>query len=154
MTTPLTNAEIDALLSSQQFGHLGCTDESKPYVFPLAYAYHDNVIFGQTTVGAKIEILRKHPKVCFQVQEVTPTSWRSAQCWGHFEEMDFDALEKGEATRIVRILTDHLGAIQEQVGIRIPFVGKDTVSPALVNGRITTLFRIVVTEKTGLERSV
>lgn len=148
----LSEQEINELLSSQTFGHLGCCENGKPYVFPMAYAYHANILYGQTTAGKKVEILRRNPSVCFQVQDVTETHWRSVQCWGTFEELAFEKLDGTEAARIVRLLSEHLGSIQHQVGINVEFSGGGSPKPVLVNGKLTTLFRIVLDEKSGILR--
>jgi uncharacterized protein len=152
MIAPLTESEIDDLLNAQLLGHLGCADAGKPYVFPMAYVYHHNILYGQTTVGKKIDIMRRNPAVCFQVQDVGNAAWRSVQCWGTFEELDFEKLEGAEAGRIVQLLSRKLGSIQRQVGIGISFSGGDHPTPMMVNGKATTLFRIILHEKSGLCR--
>lgn len=149
MERALSVGETDALLQSEVFGHLGCTDGSRPYVLPLAYVFHDNVIYGQTSEGKKTDILRRNPSVCFQVQRQEEDQWRSVMCWGTFEELDFGKLEKGEAAAIVALLTERLSGIQKNVGITIPFSFADGAAPLVLNKRKSTLFRILVTEKTG-----
>lgn len=152
MMGALSASEMETLLTQERFGHLACCDDGKPFVFPMAFAYHAGVLYGQTTVGRKIDILRRNPNVCFQVQRVDDASWRSVQCWGTFEELDFDKLEGEEAARIVQLLSDHLGSIQRQVGIEIRFTQGNKPSPVTINGKVTTLFRIVVHETSGVFR--
>lgn len=150
MERGLTASEIDELLLSQVFGHLACIDGTRPYVLPLAYVFHDDVLYGQTTEGKKTDILRKNPLVCFQVQHQQEREWRSAICWGSFEEMDFDKLEQSEAMHLFELLTEKIGSIQTDVGIALPAFSFDSKATAVtVNGRKSTLFRIPVTEKTG-----
>src|SRR4029079_330134 len=112
-------------------------------------AFHANVIYGQTTEGKKIEILRKNPLVCFQVQKQEGKTWRSVICWGTFEELDFAKLDKAEAVDVAKLLTEHLGSIQDTVGVAVPFSFAESAMPLTVNNRRSTLFRILVTEKTG-----
>jgi len=149
MDGPLSDSEMNALLQSEIFGHLGCCDQDKPYVVPLAYIYNNNAIYGQTTEGRKTEILRKNPLVCFQVENRQETSWHSIMCWGTFEEMDFEKLGEPEVIRIVKLLTERLGKIQKNVGISIPFSFGEKATPLTVNEKKSTLFRIPITEKTG-----
>ena len=149
MMRELTDAEMDALLAREVFGHLGCTDGQKPYVVPTAYVFHDNVIYGQTTEGRKIELLRKNPNVCLQVEEKRERTWESVICWGNFEELEFPELKGPNATQIVKLLTKKLGSIQDDVGIEVQFSFSASATPLMVNGKKSTLFRIVVTEKTG-----
>ena len=149
MQGSLSNTEMDELLSSEVFGHLGCTDGAKPYIVPMAYVFHENALYGQTTEGKKVEMLRKNPLVCFQVEKLKDTQWRSVICWGKFEELDFEELKKPEAMEIVKLLTQRIGAIQENVGIVVPFSFSDQAGPMNINEKKTTLFRILITEKTG-----
>lgn len=144
----LSDRDIDALFAAQSFGHLGCSDEGKPYIVPMAYVFHNNALYGQTTEGKKIAILRSNPFVCFQVEEVTPTGWRSAQCWGTFEELDFAALQQPQAVDIVHMLTKHIASIQQRMGVTVPF-GPDGHAAVDEHGRRATVFRIAIQEKTG-----
>ncbi len=149
MYAVLSDAEMDSLLESEVFGHLGCTDSRKPYVVPMAYVYHQNVLYGQTTEGKKVDMLRANPLVCFQVERQRDRQWRSVMCWGTFEELDFDELRKPEAVKVVELLTHRIGGIQEDVGIAVPFSFTNGPMALKVNEKSSTLFRIVVTEKTG-----
>lgn len=143
-------AEIDDFLTSERFCHLGCCDGGKPYVVPLAYVFHGNAIYGQTTEGKKVDILRKNPLACFQLHRQEQRQWRSVMCWGTFEEFDFEQLDKAEAMMVIKLLTKRLGEIQDDVGIAIPRYSFDAKpEPLLVHNRKSTLFRILITEKTG-----
>ncbi|MBI5156344.1 pyridoxamine 5'-phosphate oxidase family protein [Candidatus Peregrinibacteria bacterium] len=146
----LSDADMDELLVSGIFGHLGYCDGNKPYVVPLAYVFHDGVIYGQTTEGRKIDLVRKNPLVCFQVQHERNYEWRSVLCWGTFEEFDFERLEHEEALPILTLLTERLGGIQKNVGIVLPSFSLEGAAAAkTVDGRKSVLFRILVTERTG-----
>jgi hypothetical protein len=145
----LSETEINTLLSSEVFGHLGCTDGLKPYVVPMAYVYRDNVLYGQTTEGKKVEMLRKNPLVCFQVERLKDRQWRSVMCWGTLEELAFEELQQPEAVEVVHLLTERIGGIQENVGIAVPFSFAKGAVPLTVNEKKSTLFRILVTEKSG-----
>lgn len=148
MHEPLTTDGIDDVLTSEVFGHLACAEGQKPYIFPMAYVFYGNAIYGQTTEGKKVSILRQNPNVCFQVQKKTDL-WRSVLCWGTFEELDFDQLEQTEASMIVELLTMRLGTIQSDVGISVPFGFMEQAEPLSVDHKKSTLFRILITEKTG-----
>jgi nitroimidazol reductase NimA-like FMN-containing flavoprotein (pyridoxamine 5'-phosphate oxidase superfamily) len=144
----LSDRDIDALLSGQSFGHLACSDKGKPYIVPMAYVFHNNALYGQTTEGKKVDILRRNPLVCFQVEDVSGNGWRSAQCWGTFEELDFAALQQPQAVDIVRMLTKHIASIQQRMGVTVPF-GPDGQAAVDQQGRRATVFRIAIQEKTG-----
>ncbi len=145
----LSDAEIDSFLASQIFGHLGCADAGKPYVIPMAFAFHANVIYGQTTEGRKTEMLRKNPFVCFQVEHQNEKEWRSVMCWGSFEELDFEKMDKADAIDITKRLSEHLGEIQNTVGVVVPFSFGEKAEALTRNNKKSTLFRILVSEKTG-----
>ena len=149
MQGSLSSTEMDELLSSEVFGHLGCTDSTKPYIVPMAYVHHENVLYGQTTEGKKVEILRKNPLVCFQVEKQEDRRWQSVICWGIFEELDFAELQKPESMEVVKLLTQRIGAIQENVGIAVPYSFQGGAQPLSVNEKKSTLFRISISEKTG-----
>ena len=149
MQGALTDLEIDTLLSRLSLGHLGCSDDGKPYIFPMAYAFRDNVLYGQTTEGAKVAVLRKNPSICFQVEEVTDDGWQSAIVWGTFEELDFERLSPGTATVAAELLSVRIGKRQATFGMHIPYVLGEKMTPVTVNGRRATLFRIVIQEKSG-----
>jgi len=152
MTEELSNDQIDELLTSEIFGHLACVDGQKPYIIPLAFVFYGNSIYGQTTEGKKIDILRRNPNVCFQVQRQTD-HWKSVLCHGTFDELDFERLEQTEASMIVELLTMRLGAIQQDVGISVPFGFTGRAAPLSVNEKKSTLFRILISEKTGRQFS-
>ena len=145
----LSETEINHFLSEEVFGHLGCSEDNKPYVVPMAYVFHDQVIYGQTTEGKKVQILRKNPLVCFQVEALHDGKWSSVVCWGTFEEMDFEELQKPVAIEAVKLLTKAIGSIQHQVGISAAYSFTGKAEPMTVNEKKSTLFRIVVHEKTG-----
>lgn len=150
MHRELSVTDVDALLTSEVFGHLAMTDGDQPYIVPLAYVFHENAIYGQTTEGMKINILRRSPRVCFQVQSKTD-HWRSVICMGTFEELDFAKLTDAEASIIVEILTMKLSSVQSEVGISVPFSFARKSEGLTVDGKRSTLFRILITEKTGRE---
>lgn len=149
MQGQLSDTDIDSLLATEVFGHLGCTDGHKPYVVPMAYVYRDNVLYGQTAEGKKIDMLRANPLVCFQVENHREREWKSAICWGSFEELEFDKLHTPDMVAVATLLTERIGGIQDNVGISIPFSFEKGASAVTVNGKKSTLFRIVVKEKTG-----
>ena len=94
MIRDLTDTEIKNILVSQVLGRLACTDGNNPYVIPLTYIFDGKHIYGQTNAGKKLKILRKNPKVCFEVDVLTDMfNWSSVLAFGKFEELkDEDAL--------------------------------------------------------------
>ncbi|MGI5921092.1 MAG: pyridoxamine 5'-phosphate oxidase family protein [Syntrophomonadaceae bacterium] len=61
-------AEIEKVLEETDFGFLGMSNQGKPYVVPMSFAYKDNKIYLHAALkGLKIEYLRNNPEVCFTV---------------------------------------------------------------------------------------
>ena len=88
MTGSLSQLEMENLLHSQLVGRLACIQGDEPYIVPMAYAYECNQIFGQTSPGLKLTILRQHPKVCFEVdQMIDLRNWKSVVLFGTFREI-------------------------------------------------------------------
>lgn len=93
----LNREQIDAVLRKQVVGRIGCHADGLTYVVPIGYAYDQNVIYGHTGEGLKIDIMRKNPKVCFQVDNIVNISnWQSVVVQGAFEEVR-DPIERNTA---------------------------------------------------------
>lgn len=92
MLGELQESQIRNLLSSQVIGRLACTDGKQPYIVPVTYAYDGKFIYGQSNEGTKLSILRKNPRVCFEVDSMTDMrNWQSVVVDGEFEELDKEA---------------------------------------------------------------
>jgi uncharacterized protein len=88
MISTLSPAEIKAFLTRYDYGHIGCTDGDKVYIVPVSYKYLGNYFLVHSREGSKVEIMRKHPFVCFQVDHVTDyTHWHCVIAWGNYEEI-------------------------------------------------------------------
>lgn len=88
MLGELTNIQIQNILTSQVIGRIGCTDGMQPYIVPVTFTYDGKYIYGQSNEGKKIKILRKNPKVCFEVDVMTDMrNWQSVLIYGVFEEL-------------------------------------------------------------------
>ena len=84
----LSEGEARELLKSCKVGRLGCVDKGEPYIVPINYLFEDDSIYSHSLPGRKIEILRAHPRACFQVDEVRDYfDWRSVIAIGNFEEI-------------------------------------------------------------------
>ena len=88
MLGQLNDTQIRNILSSQAVGRLACTDGKQPYIVPVTYTYDGKYIYGQTNEGTKLKMLRKNPKVCFEVDMMTDMrNWQSVIVYGKFEEL-------------------------------------------------------------------
>lgn len=88
MLGELDDKEIEDLLKRQVTGRIACTEDHIPYIVPVNYAYDGNQIISHSTGGKKIDIMRKNPRVCFQVDEINNIfNWKSVIALGRFEEI-------------------------------------------------------------------
>jgi nitroimidazol reductase NimA-like FMN-containing flavoprotein (pyridoxamine 5'-phosphate oxidase superfamily) len=106
MLGQLNDIQIKNILCSQVLGRLACTNGKQPYVIPVTYVFDGKYIYGQTNEGMKLDILRKNPKVCFEVDMMTDMqNWKSAVVMGDFEELKNAAAEKARAILFGRIFS-------------------------------------------------
>lgn len=84
----LTPSQIEALLHDQWVARLGCHASRLTYVVPISYAYDGEAIYGHSTAGLKLEMLRANPQVCVEVDKVENIgTWQSVIAFGRFEEL-------------------------------------------------------------------
>lgn len=103
--------ELEEIINKCEVCNLAMVDEEgKPYVIPMNYGYHDDVIYLHSArQGKKIDILKKNPSVCVSfstdhqlnyVNEEVACSWsmkyKSVLAYGKVEFID-DMEEKREA---------------------------------------------------------
>lgn len=145
----LNPEEIEELLNHQFIGRIGCHADDITYVVPVSYAYDGTYIYNRTFEGMKVSMMRKNPKVCFEVDDTKNlANWKSVICWGIFEELS-DEEERNEALRKLEkrklpVITSETMHISSQW----PF-------PSLnIEEAEGIVFRIRITEKSGrFERS-
>jgi nitroimidazol reductase NimA-like FMN-containing flavoprotein (pyridoxamine 5'-phosphate oxidase superfamily) len=106
MLGELSEKQMDDLLTHQVTGRLGCHANGITYVVPVNYVYKNGVIYAHSAQGNKIEMMRKNPKVCFEVDEIESIfKWKSVIAWGKFEEItDIDEKQRVMQSIIHRIM--------------------------------------------------
>ncbi|RYE57597.1 MAG: pyridoxamine 5'-phosphate oxidase family protein [Sphingobacteriales bacterium] len=139
----LSEDEIEALLSAQQIGRIGCSTNGKTYIIPVGYAYEDDCVYVHTQKGLKMDIMRENPDVCFQVDHTADlANWKSVISWGKFEELT-DKLSRQAA---LKILMNRKIPFQSSRTMDIvpewPFYDETDVAKGI-------FFRIRLSEKTG-----
>jgi uncharacterized protein len=88
MIESLTRPQCEQLLASQLLGRIGCYSSGKVYIVPVTYAFHEGYIYAHSKEGLKIDVMRKHPKVCFEVECLeNMANWRTVIVWGQYEEL-------------------------------------------------------------------
>lgn len=97
MLGELNTTEINNVLSSQVVGRLACTDGKQPYIVPVTFTYDGEYIYGQTNEGTKLEMARKNPNICFEVDRMTDMrNWQSVIVYGKIEELKSGDAEKAK----------------------------------------------------------
>jgi nitroimidazol reductase NimA-like FMN-containing flavoprotein (pyridoxamine 5'-phosphate oxidase superfamily) len=123
--------EIESMLRSAQVGRIGCSSNDHPYVVPINYAYDGEFVYGFSTLGRKVTVMREQPSVCFDVDEIAESStWRCVIVEGQYEELTGESCRQAAMQRLAR----DSGA---------------TVPRSLDASRNIVVFRIRVTEKSG-----
>ena len=144
MLGKLNEQEIEKVLKENFVGHLGCHADGLTYVVPISYAYEDGCIWGRTFEGLKIDIIRRNPSVCFQVETIPSMSnWRSVIAWGKFDELT-DGEEKNKALKILlERKIPSVSSIMTKLSSDWPFCSIDCDDVPGI------FFKIFLTEKTG-----
>ena len=79
----LTDNECLELLESEDYGHLACSMNDRPYVVPIHYVFSTGEFYVYTTEGKKFEMIRANPNVCLQVERVKSAhEWESVIVFG------------------------------------------------------------------------
>lgn len=106
MLGTLTVNEMHNVLSSQVIGRLACTENDQPYIVPVTYCYDGKFIYGQMNEGMKLNILRKNPNTCFEVDMMTDmANWQSVIVFGQFEELEGADAEKARKILFNNVFT-------------------------------------------------
>jgi len=91
MTKEVADQECRVILTRASIGRLGCSLHDQPYVVPVYFVYESDYIYVFSTVGQKIEWMRKNPRVCMQVDEISNESqWVSVIANGTYQELPED----------------------------------------------------------------
>jgi nitroimidazol reductase NimA-like FMN-containing flavoprotein (pyridoxamine 5'-phosphate oxidase superfamily) len=101
----LTDQECRSTLANASFGRLACSLDDQPYIVPVYFAYHDGNIYVLGTVGRKIEWMRRNPKVCLLVDEISSaTRWTSVITLGRYQELREPQFteERGRARKLLK----------------------------------------------------
>jgi uncharacterized protein len=85
---PISKQECSELLKRVSIGRLGCSLDDQPYVVPVAFSYEPDCIYIFSTVGKKVEWMRKNAKVCLQADEIgNRSNWMSVIVTGTYSEL-------------------------------------------------------------------
>ena len=86
----LTFEECKAVLARSLIGRLGCARDGQPYIVPIFLWFDESAscLYGFSTVGRKVEWMRRNPKVCVEVEEIAdPNHWITVLVTGRYDEI-------------------------------------------------------------------
>lgn len=144
MIGTMTLEQSEQVLRSGLIGRIGCNDGKRTYIVPVTYVFDAKFIYAHSREGMKIEIMRKNPSVCFEVESIeSMTNWRCVIVTGIFHELK---TEKTQADAL-DILKDRLA----------PYLLSETMRPHIPNlqekhiekERKPVVYRIEITEISG-----
>lgn len=81
----ITNKEdIEKFLLESKICRLAMVDGDKPYMVPMNFGYRDgHLYFHSAKQGRKIDVIRKNPNVCFEVDQLIRFKKAKIACdWG------------------------------------------------------------------------
>ena len=150
MLGKLNNVQIEALLKELPVGRIGCHADGVTYIVPVNYVYDGTNVYAHSAKGMKIDMMRKNPGVCFQVDAIDDlTNWESVIAWGTFEEIT-DLREKPQAMQLIidKVMPLMRGSTAQ------PSHGFTSDASNVGDDLELILYKIVLTKKTGrFERS-
>ena len=64
--------QIEAIIHKATVCRLGMLDGDTPYIVPLCFGYRDNTLYFHGSMQSrKVELIQKHPRVCFEFDILT-----------------------------------------------------------------------------------
>jgi nitroimidazol reductase NimA-like FMN-containing flavoprotein (pyridoxamine 5'-phosphate oxidase superfamily) len=146
MIGKLTKEQIQEVLRQNVLGRIGCNDGERTYVVPVNYVYDGKFIIGHSTEGLKIRMMRKNPRVCFEVDEMKNLeNWKSIIAWGEYQELT-DERDRYYAMKLFVDRMMHLKISETAIPPEISPIRVHPRSPGNVK---PVIYRIVINEISG-----
>jgi uncharacterized protein len=142
----LSDRQIEEVLHQNVLGRIGCTNGVKTYVVPINYVYDGKSIIGHSVMGMKIEMMRKNPSVCFEVDTMESfTKWKSVIAWGEYQEIT----DESARYYAMKEFVDRMMHIKISATATPPEINQERIHPVRHGGVNPIIYRIVLSEKTG-----
>ncbi|MCX7877256.1 MAG: pyridoxamine 5'-phosphate oxidase family protein [Ignavibacteria bacterium] len=138
---------ISNILIRNYTARLGCSDGNEVYVVPITYVYDGENILSHSNEGKKINIMRKNPEVCIEIDEVDDIfNWRSVIATGIFEELSGD-----ESVKAFSKIYEKLSGIMKKSATEDthPHIDKPTLHKRDISLNSTIVYRIKLIKITG-----
>jgi uncharacterized protein len=138
----LTPSEIEEILTHEAIAFLGCSADAKPYVVPIWFAWDGASIFGFTSEGKKVHVLRQNPHACVTIARVENiVNWRSVIATGDYQEL--------HGVEIARALDLIYSRIRPHLATAADLGVRDLMERVAHDGVREVVYRIRVTELSG-----
>ena len=145
MIGDLTSIEIEDVIHKNVIGRIGCQDDGEVYIVPMLYVYDGKYLYGHSREGQKIRMMRRNPKICFEIDEMRDlANWRSVIIQGQFEEI----LGSKNTKEVIELIEEKM-ATQLDKTMRVSTEGMVDFHQRQQSGITTVFFRIRIREKTG-----
>lgn len=146
MLGELNAQEIEEVLATEVTGRIGCHADGRTYVVPITYAYDRGDVYCHSPEGLKLQMMRKNPVVCFEVDRVEDMgNWKSVIANGRYEE-----LGGRDAIAAMDVLIKRFVTIGQQGEPHPSYIFRESeTEPPGSDGTEIVIFRIRLTEKTG-----
>lgn len=97
----LSRRECEALLRRNVVGRLAYGFHDRVDIEPIHFVFARGALYGRTSEGTKLEVLRHSPWVAFEVDEVEgPYEWRSVVAHGTLHTLESSA--RADAVALLR----------------------------------------------------
>ena len=144
MLGKLTLLQIEEVIKGQIVGRIGCHANGMTYVVPVSYAYDGDYIYVRTFEGLKFDMMRKNPKVCFEIDTmVNMGDWQSVIAWGEYEELTESPGRKDALQKLMDRPLPFISSETTHLTPHWPFPSSD------IDNTEGIVFRIKLTDKTG-----
>lgn len=146
MLGKLSPEEINAVLRENSVGRIGCRDGDTIYVVPVTYAFDGECIIAHSREGLKINLMRKNPAVCFEVDTMQNLSnWKSVILQGEYEELHSEP----DRHAAMHFFVSAIMHIEIGETARVPGLGDKSLRPSRPGEEQFVIYRIRIKEKTG-----
>ncbi len=146
MIGKLTVEQIEEVLKENVLGRIGCNDGRKTYIVPVNYVYDGKYIIAHSVAGMKIQMMRKNPDVCFEVDNMKSfTNWKSVIAWGEYQELQ----DERDRYYAMKLFVDKMMHTKVSATAVVQVASEKNVHPHSTGNIKPIVYRIVIAEKTG-----
>ena len=106
MIYELTAEECAEYLGRTSVGRLACALSHQPYIVPIHFSFdaERTCLYAFSMVGQKIQWMRKNPRVCVEVEEITSKNhWTTVLVFGRYHEISRNAKDSDDRQRVERL---------------------------------------------------